>query len=231
MWPDEGKLLALRRRHMADHHGAFDTSVCEKSLPLKRSGSPEVRARAYEKQSPKFHGRRLAALAVRAEGLTAVIHLVRSHQRRSESLLCTTTDPVLCRRCRHTVPQPQSPFRGPRRPRSGERDRRRSRLRGGSASGSLARMAMNTEESMTISAAALGHRNRGFRRHCERPRPDTAASFADSAEFVARAWTSGLSALPRQALAQGVEYSFSQGFAGRGGELARQSVGLRVFDA
>jgi hypothetical protein len=57
------------------------------------------------------------------------------------------------------------------------------------------------------------------------------ASFADSAEFVARAWTSGLSALPRQALAQGVEYSFSQGFAGRGGELARQSVGLRVFDA
>jgi len=64
---------------MADHHGAFDTSVCEKSLPLKRSGSPEVRARAYEKQSPKFHGRRLAALAIIAEFATPGIHLVRSH--------------------------------------------------------------------------------------------------------------------------------------------------------
>jgi hypothetical protein len=38
----------------AGHSRAVATSVWGKSLPLERSGSPEVFASAYEKQSPKF---------------------------------------------------------------------------------------------------------------------------------------------------------------------------------
>src|ERR1035438_6486237 len=100
-----------------------------------------------------------------------------------------------------------------------------------SASGSLARMAMSTEVSMTISAAARAHRNRGSRRRSEHSRPIAGAPLADGTEFIAHAGTSGLSALPDQALAQGVDYGFSQGFAGRGGEFARQVVGFGMFDA
>jgi hypothetical protein len=57
------------------------------------------------------------------------------------------------------------------------------------------------------------------------------APFADGTELISYAWASGLSTLAQQALAQGVDHGFSQAFAGRGGEFARQVVGFRVFDA
>jgi hypothetical protein len=57
------------------------------------------------------------------------------------------------------------------------------------------------------------------------------APFADGTEFFPHAWTSGLSTLPHQALAQGVDHGLSQGFAGLCGQLTRQAVGFRVFDA
>jgi len=57
------------------------------------------------------------------------------------------------------------------------------------------------------------------------------ASFADGAEFITHAQSSGFAALAEQPLAKSVDHGVGERFAGRRGEFARQVVGFRMFDA
>src|ERR1039458_10316240 len=135
--------------------------------------------------------------------------------RQSGSPPCTTTNPVLGRRCHRSAPQRRLPFRGPRPLRSGELDRRPSQLRtvpplahwlgqrqvptyrSPAAWQSVLVVAKNL-----IGAAVVQDRIAG-------------APLANGSEFVAQAWRSGLSALADQPLPKSVDHGFSQALPSR----------------